>query len=189
MGKAASFLPALRGRDAWLLLAKARRELVAGCWQAAVDTYNRAEESFGPSSAAAVCRRERCAVEIWIGPGDPHPGGWSGRLRQSLTPQAPEPEGTAPSADAMTRLVTAMTEISRGTLAEGRERLQSICTDGTGGPIVLGYARLGSVRGECSARRTRQGGDYRGHGGDREVLPALAASGDLQPRLLLPGHD
>jgi DNA-binding SARP family transcriptional activator len=144
LDQAASLVPALQDRDGWVLLARARRQVIAGDWLAAVDTYNQSENSFGSASAAATCRREKRALEAWTGPGDSWPDGWAGRLRQSLASGLPDLEGRDPPADPMSRLVTAMSELARGRFAEAGEWLRSLCTDGAASPVVHAYAQLAS---------------------------------------------
>ena len=55
--------------DPWLLVAAAREERSAGRLERAVALYHEAERRFPPGAAAAMCLRERLALEAWLEPG------------------------------------------------------------------------------------------------------------------------
>jgi DNA-binding SARP family transcriptional activator len=60
---------AVLAHDPWLLLAGARRQRADGLWEAALATYQRAEQGVGAPNAAEVARRERQALAAWLQPG------------------------------------------------------------------------------------------------------------------------
>jgi DNA-binding SARP family transcriptional activator len=63
--------PAVVADDPWLLLANARRYRAEGRLRDAHDAYRRAEESFGPSDGAQICRLERQMIAPWLEGGAP----------------------------------------------------------------------------------------------------------------------
>jgi DNA-binding SARP family transcriptional activator len=60
---------AVLAHDPWLLLAGARRQRADGLWDAALATYQRAEQGLGAPNAAEAARRERQALAAWLQPG------------------------------------------------------------------------------------------------------------------------
>jgi DNA-binding SARP family transcriptional activator len=132
----------LPGLNAWALLATARRELAAGSWAAATESYRRAEGSFRHASAADTCRRERQAIESWLEPAQPHPTDWIGELRHALGSIGTEVRRPEPSSEPTDVLVAGVASIASGRFSLGRHLLDSVVTSGRASPVVAGYARL-----------------------------------------------
>ncbi|HET9441904.1 MAG TPA: winged helix-turn-helix domain-containing protein, partial [Acidimicrobiales bacterium] len=76
--------PALLEHDPWLLLASARRQLAVGRWEAAVDTYERAEAASLRGQPADTSRREREAVAAWFVSPVSSPSDWPAVLRLAV---------------------------------------------------------------------------------------------------------
>jgi ATP/maltotriose-dependent transcriptional regulator MalT/DNA-binding SARP family transcriptional activator len=58
--------PALLAHDPWLLLAGARRQRADGLWEAALASYQRAEQALSAPNAAEAARRERQGLAAWV---------------------------------------------------------------------------------------------------------------------------
>ncbi len=76
---------ALAGSDAWVLLARARRQVLALRWRQARDTFRQAEGLADVPRLARTCTAELMALEGWVEPSATPLIGWSGTLRQALT--------------------------------------------------------------------------------------------------------
>ena len=147
--------PALPGWPAWSMLAKARREVAAGYWAGAVESYRRAEGHFGHLPSAEACRRERRTLERWLGPSDPHqadphqadpdPGDWIDALRHafgSAGSAGSEPHCAVPPADPTDLLTAGLSAVLRGCLAVGTDWLDSAAASRQASPVISGYAGL-----------------------------------------------
>ncbi|HTW06347.1 MAG TPA: BTAD domain-containing putative transcriptional regulator [Acidimicrobiales bacterium] len=75
---------AVADHDAWYQLGLARRQVRSGHWQAAVETYRRAEELAGGTLVRRTSQRERFQLTGWIDPASSVPHDWTGQLRRAL---------------------------------------------------------------------------------------------------------
>jgi DNA-binding SARP family transcriptional activator len=77
--------PAVADNDAWYLLATARRQVHSGHWEAALESYRRAETVATGALVRQTCERERFQLVGWIDPGATVPHDWTSVLRRALT--------------------------------------------------------------------------------------------------------
>lgn len=73
----------------WLLLARARRYVVAGRLTDAADAYREAETAFGQAPPARLCRAERLSVREWTNPGAGFGADWV-RIARAATRAHPQ---------------------------------------------------------------------------------------------------
>ncbi len=110
------------GSDAWVLLARSRRQVLAGRWAQALDGFRQAEKLADVPRLARTCTEELMALEGWVEPRSMVLVGWSGALRQACTAG---PGTVAPSAGAepVDRLVDALVALLAGSPARAWELL------------------------------------------------------------------
>jgi DNA-binding SARP family transcriptional activator len=85
LGPWADALPsAVADHDAWYLLAMARRQVRSGHWDAALESYRRAEELAGGLLVRRTCQRERFQLGGWMDPATSVPHDWTGAVRRAL---------------------------------------------------------------------------------------------------------
>lgn len=137
--------PAVLDSDPWLLLATARRYLAAGRLQPAVVAYERAETAFGSMAAAALSRRERLALRVWI---DPAPlavssGDWATVVRRATQR---DPLGAGRQAARVDgpvgRFAEAVCACLGGRLAHGRRLLAEVAESPDAGEALVVGAGL-----------------------------------------------
>ena len=97
--------PAVADHDAWYLLAMARRQVRSGHWDAALDSYRRAEEIATGALVRRTCQRERFQLVGWMDPSATVPHDWTAfcagrwpvtlwpRSKGSTPPPVPSPPG------------------------------------------------------------------------------------------------
>ncbi len=76
--------PAVADHDAWYLLATARRQVRSGHWEAALDSYRRAEADATGLLVRQTCQRERFQLAGWMDPVAAVTQDWTGLLRKAL---------------------------------------------------------------------------------------------------------
>ncbi len=141
---------AIERHDPWVSLAAARRARNDGRWEVAIEGYQRAEASFGPSRAADAPRRERQAITAWLDPAALPTPDALGVLRAGLVR---EPGAAAREAvrldDRLTPLARGLLSLAAGEVVTARRLLQTSLDDGDAGPVALAAARLAVAVAAC----------------------------------------
>ena len=144
------------GDDAWAHLAQARRQVLAGRWREAVESFRMGEEVAGEVGFAEVCRRERLLLEGWVDPTSAAPTGWSGALRRAMAGDLEAPP-SGQHVEPVDQLVLAISAFLSGHLTTA----WSLVADGLGTPSapVGQWAQLiagmsGTLLGRREARWT-----------------------------------
>ena len=159
---------AVAGNDAWVLLARARRQVLAGRWRQALETFRRAEALAEVPRLARSCRAELMALEGWVEPSSTVPIGWSGTLRQVLT-LGPGAVASSPVDEPVDRLVAALAAL----LAGCPSRTWELLSDGldSPNPSLEAWGTLAAAAAGCLLGRS----------GSHEL--AATAVADLEPTL------
>jgi DNA-binding SARP family transcriptional activator len=122
--------PAVVDHDAWYLLAMARRQVRSGHWDAALESYRRAEQMAGGVLVRRTCQRERFQLAGWMDPATTMPHEWTGALRRALArnPLTVVDGAMAPSSGG--RLARGLAALAAGHVV----RAHSILADEEDGP-------------------------------------------------------
>ncbi|MGI8683962.1 MAG: winged helix-turn-helix domain-containing protein [Acidimicrobiales bacterium] len=135
--------PALVAGDPWLQLGRARRYVGAGMLPLALETYQRAERSFGRDRGADVCRRERRMAAAWREHEPANGGDWV-ELARAATQRDPlavmRRAGRVPGAVA--RVVEGAAACLGGRVQEGQALLSAATTLPDAGPTLIAVARV-----------------------------------------------
>lgn len=130
---------AVLAQDPWLLLAGARRQRADGLWEAALATYQRAEQGVGAPNAAEAARRERQALAAWLQPGAAPAADVLGLLRAATQRDPLGVRGRASLAGpGPADLVAGLCALLAGDVREAR-RMLAIAA---GNPAVSGVAAV-----------------------------------------------
>jgi DNA-binding SARP family transcriptional activator len=122
--------PAVADHDAWYLLAIARRQVRTGHWNAALESYRRAEEAATGALVRQTCQRERFQLAGWVDPGSTVPHDWTGVLRKALARNPLGVLGGPQPRSSGDHLAYGLAAVAAGHMARGR----AILTAGGDGP-------------------------------------------------------
>jgi DNA-binding SARP family transcriptional activator len=135
--------PAVLRQDPWLLLASARRHRAEGRWQAALESYHRAEEIFGSTEAGLISRGERVALAAWLDPAPLPATDWAGILRRGISH---DPMSARPLAlqlpEAPGQFAAAVLLLLAGKLREARRELRMVGDSAQAPPALATAARV-----------------------------------------------
>jgi len=159
---------AMAGSDAWVLLARARRQVLAGRWREALETFRRAEALADVPRLATTCTEELMALEGWVEPTSTVPIGWSGTLRQVLT-RGPGAVATTRLDEPVDRLVASLAALLAGCPSRAWELLSEGLDSPN--PSLEAWGTLSAALAGCLLGRS----------GSHEL--AATAAADLEPTL------
>ena len=133
----------IREDDPWVQLAAARRERARGRWQAAQESYLKAERAFGSAGAAETSRTERLALQSWMEPSFvPLETAW-GQIRAAVTRDPLRTKGQWPGAQGA--LARGLCSLLAGQALGARLALLSVAEDPEASPTLAAGARLGAA--------------------------------------------
>jgi DNA-binding SARP family transcriptional activator len=139
-------LPAAFARnDPWLMLASARRARDEGRWTEASAAFHAAETAFRSSEGAAIARRERASVLLWVDVRTAAPSAADGPslLRAAVTR---DPQAVRSAAAVLTgpwrALVRGAATLLAGRPDEARAELEAVVGDPTASPALAEGASL-----------------------------------------------
>lgn len=150
---------AIRDSDPWVALALARRHLVEGALEAALEAYTVAEDRAATGSRRALVARERRMVHVWVEPPMGASTEWVTLVRRAL---ARPRECLAADAgdDVGHALAAAVAGLVGGDVRAAARRFAAVQARATAEPVVEAVALLGQAacltllhgRGACDAR-------------------------------------
>ena len=135
--------PGLFDHDPWVLLARARRYVALGRLESARDTYQRAEQAFGTTPTAEVCRRERVDLSLWLNTSPAARMAWLGLLRAATQRDPGQVANQAVDLPGPTgRFTHAVATLLAGDIADARRLLQAVTELPDLSPVLAVAARL-----------------------------------------------
>ena len=138
--------PALVDQDPWLMLARARRHVATGRWEAALDAYARAAAGFGAGRPEETCRRERQALAAWFVPNAVPTADWTGLLRPASRRDPAAAADRAISIGGPSAMLAAgLASLLAGSLHDARQRLAQVVAAPEATSMIALVAALGTA--------------------------------------------
>ena len=133
--------PVLRDRDAWVVLAKARRLSRNGDLDGAIRSYDEATTLFGTGGFSAQCREERQRLSVWLPGSTYEPEDWMGRLRRLLRRGPAEvPPGAGPGVELA--FTSGLRDVLGGRENSGLDKLGHLSCRPSAPPVLGAIAEL-----------------------------------------------
>lgn len=149
----------IRDSDPWVALALARRFVVEGGLEAALDAYAVAEARSASGPGRAVVVREQHLVRTWVDPPVGASSDWVALVRRALVEPRPL-LGAGPSPDVGTTLASAVAGLVGGDVRVAVRRFAAVQARATNEPVVEAVALLGEAASR-SLLHDRGAGDAR----------------------------
>ena len=167
----------LLDQDPWLLLTSARRYASLGRWEAALDTWRRAEVGFGVSPAAETCRRERQALASWLeAEGAGQVTEWTGALRSAVRRDPRRAASSLETGTTMARFVAGIGALVAGHVGEADIALSAVeDADDASEVIAVAAAIAGAVARSLCGQPSAVDLDQHSERADAAGMPWLAS--------------